>query len=94
MIDQLHLSIRDYSCQCGNRWTHSFQLLAGSNGSLGGTPNAMQEHKLQVQSYDHYHYQVSNCYRCVKLGMNEGWVKQMVAPPAVKTLTAEEELLI
>ena len=75
MIDSLHLNIYSITCTCGNRWTHSTTLLSGSDGTLGGTPNPIQELKLPYTTTSHLQRNSNGCWRCVPLQLGEGWTK-------------------
>lgn len=70
MRDYLHMVIYDYSCRCGNRWTHSTLRY-----DTGGTPTPLDEDKLQVQSRSYLPLNTSHCFRCVSLAEGEGWIK-------------------
>lgn len=63
---ELVLTIVDNTCACGNRWTHSYPLLAGSN-YFGGTPSPEEEHTLPVTRIAKQRRLYSHCFRCIPL---------------------------
>ena len=97
MIDQLHLMIRDYTCTCGNRWTHSTTLLAGSDGTLGGRPSPKQEAELPMKAFDHYIYNTRYCFRCLpaeaRLQFKVDWTKPTPSLETGNGKSIEDELL-
>lgn len=107
VVDALHLEIEDYSCACGNKWTHSHAWLASQlHGYLGGTPDPMQMEKLQFQSFSNSHRNVNGCHRCVPLQLGKNWTRPLIpsyqpvgqntlAQPKAKTKAelAREDLL-
>ena len=78
MIDCLHLEILQCSCSCGQRWTHSYPLAAGSDGTLGGRPDPQMQLKLTHRTMTVHHRQFNGCFRCVSLQLSEGWTKPLV----------------
>jgi hypothetical protein len=69
MVDQLYLVIQSCNCRCGNKWTHSYPICAGTDGSLGGTPTPEQEYKLPVVAIDAQDIHFDHCYRCVSIAI-------------------------
>ena len=72
--DALHLMILSCSCVCGNRWTHSYSILALADGSLGGTPTPQEEYHLAPIKITTSPRNYNHCYRCVSLHLKpETW---------------------
>lgn len=64
------------SCNCGNKWTHSYVTFLA-----GGTPSPAEEHSGKVTTiHDHSHKQVSHCFLCATLGLGLGWQKPNPIP--------------
>lgn len=86
----LCLHIEEYSCSCGNRWTHSYPLLYG-NGHYGGTPGPKEENTLPLARVTSSSRTTSHCFRCVPVGTPRGYAPAPKARAAIPSLSSIED---
>jgi hypothetical protein len=92
--DALFLVVESHSCSCGQKWTHSYSLLASqAHGYMGGSPNYEHE-RLPYVGYEHWsQVNHSGCFRCIPLALGEGWTRPKVVEKPSKTEILAADLL-